>query len=113
VSEHDPGRPWRIIRKSDLTADLVKHLEGINPEAFMHGDTIRRGDLVLAHTTEDRAKDLRKELQELSRNNEKSVNRLTHGIKNPDGSSRAKVEVNEDSDVTQQMIAKFKSSNTD
>lgn len=113
VSENNPGRPWVILRKSVLTKELITHLEGINPNAFALGDTIRKGDLVLAVATKEAHKLHRKELDEKARGRESSVNRFTRGINNPDGSSRAKVETNEDRDVTREMLAKFKASSQD
>lgn len=112
VSENNPGRPWRILRKSDLTPELIKHLEGINPEAFAHGETIRRGELVLAFSSEEATKEHRRELKEKAQFQERSVCRAP-SIANPDGSPRAKVEINEDRDVTRDMVARFKSSKQD
>lgn len=112
VSENEPGRPWRPLRKSQLSKELQDHLETINPDVFAHGDTIRKGDLVLALAHEDRAKELRKELNERSRDQERSVARFARGVNNPDGSPRAKVDINEDKDATA-LMARFKATKED
>lgn len=113
VSEINPGRPWVVIRKSDLPKELATHIENHSPAAFAHGDTIRRGELVLAYSSEEVAKRARQELNEIAREREASVSRATHGINNPNGTPRAKVEVNEDRDVSREMIEKFKAAKQD
>lgn len=108
VSENNPGRPWVVIKKSELPDLLVKHIEGRNPSAFAHGDTYRRGDLVLAYGRVDEVKEYRKEIDEKARDLQRSVNIAPREIKNPDGTPRAKVEINEDMNVSADMVARFK-----
>lgn len=43
------GRPWKVLRKSQLPQDTIKALEQTHYSIFSDGDTIRRGgDLVLS-----------------------------------------------------------------
>lgn len=107
IAENSPGRPWMVIRKSELPVELVKHIEGRNPNAFAHGDTFRRGDLILAYGDVDAVKEYKREIQEKALDLQRSV-KFAPDIKNPDGSPRAKVEINEERDVSSEMVARFK-----
>lgn len=109
VSENNQGRPWVILRKSDLPKDLITHIESHNPSAFTQGDTIRRGDLVLGYASNEAVDVLRRENREKADDVHGLVNRAP-SIKNKDGSNRAKVIENETTDVTQQMLDRFKAS---
>lgn len=107
VSELSPGRPWAVIRKADLPPDLLKHLLGVNPDAFANGDTIRRGDLVLAYTTVERAEALRKEKRQAAMDQELVVKRAV-SARNRAGKEVVKVDVDETADATTEMLEKFK-----
>lgn len=107
VSENNPGRIWAVIRRQDLPKDLVSHIVVHNPNAFSQGETIRRGDLVLAYASHEAASELRSEKVELAQEQEQRVKSLPN-ITNHRGKKTASVEVNEDRDVTQEMIEKFK-----
>lgn len=106
VAENNPGRPWAVLRKSKMPKELVEHLKDVNPFAFQDGDTIRRGDLVLAYAPIEHANEFRKEILERAQEQEMLVKR------GPDvnfrNGSYAKVEVNEEHDSTEEMIARFK-----
>lgn len=67
VSENNPGRPWVVIRKSDCPKELIEHIARHNPGAFAHGDTYRRGDLVLGYTNDEAHQVLTRELREIGR----------------------------------------------
>jgi hypothetical protein len=85
----------------------VDHLEGRNPEIFRGGETIRRGELVLGYATE-RANDERKaELAQAAKEMQNLV-KTAPSVMDKSGRNRAKVEVNEDKDVTQDMLEQFK-----
>lgn len=106
VAENNPGRPWVVIRKSKLDKELVEHLKDHNPFAFQEGDTIRRGDLVLAYAPNDMAEELRNEIRQKAAEQEALVRRGPDvGFRN---GAYAKVEINEERDSTEEMIARFK-----
>lgn len=110
VAENNPGRIWAVLRKGDFPNELVKHLTDHNPGAFTQGDTIRRGDLVLACASREAAAKRDAELAEMARDQEYLVKRAP-AIVDQHGRNRAKVEVNEERDVTDMMIEKFKKQN--
>jgi hypothetical protein len=106
VSENRSSRPWAIIRKSDLPAELVKHLEDRNPDMFKGAETIRRGNLVLAFTTDQANDGIKSDNVRAARDLESRV-KLAPDL-GKSGKSKAKVTVNEDQDVTQDMLEQFK-----
>lgn len=65
-TEVNMDRPWAIIRRSMLPEELLKHLDSINPGMFTAGDTVRRGDLILAYCSDEAAIAHRKELDQLA-----------------------------------------------
>lgn len=107
VSENNPGRCWAVLRKDKMPKELLNHIEDSNPGAFAGGDTIRRGDLVLAFARKEAVDAFRKELNEQANELERSVRRAPE-ITGKTGKPRSAVTDNEDSDVTEEIIAKFK-----
>jgi hypothetical protein len=63
------GDLWRVLKKSDLHADLVKHIQQYKPGAFSEGDTIRRGngELILAYAPVEECIAHRKRLDALTK----------------------------------------------
>lgn len=108
VSESNPGRPWEVIKKSDLPPDLVKHILSRNPSAFSAGETIRRGgeELVLGYSSIEAAQELKDDNLKKAREMEGRLKRAPD-IKSSKG-SYTKVEHNSKEDATEQMIAQFK-----
>jgi hypothetical protein len=73
VAENSPGRPWTVIQKEDLTPEILKLLTRSIPGAFNNGNTVRRGDLVLAYCPADLAKEHRQELNRLAKEQQKRI----------------------------------------
>ncbi len=109
VSENNPDRPWVVLRKSDLPKDLVDYIEGRSPDAFKGGETIRRGDLVLGYADEKANEIKKRELAEAAKEMQARV-KTAPSIANKSGRQTAKVDVNEDKDVTQEILEQFKNS---
>lgn len=109
VSENNPGRPWVILRKTDLSKDVLDHIERHHPGAFAHGDTVRRGELVLGYSGDEVLKDYRSEIRQKAIDLDRSISRAPD-IKDNRGQQRVKVEINESEDVTERMIQQFKTS---
>lgn len=112
VAENRANRPWMVIKKSDLTPELVKHIENSNPGAFAHGDTIRRGDLVLAACPTEMRDLMRKQLDELTRERSQVILR-SQNIKDHNGSTAAQVFENSEHKVEQELIGRFKENKID
>jgi hypothetical protein len=53
ASEDKFTRPWKILRKSDLTSEIIRELESRSVNIFRDGDTIRFGENVLAYATDE------------------------------------------------------------
>lgn len=109
VQEVYAGRIWATLRKEDLPAELVKHIESMRPDAFQHGNTYRRygTELILGYATEQAAKEHR---QEINRNSERQMSTIkTSPISGTDskGNQISKVESFETVDDTQNMINRF------
>lgn len=60
------GRPWIILRKSAVGDRVLEEFKRNYLDIFSGGDTIRRGDLVLAFAPKDRINEQRKELNKLA-----------------------------------------------
>lgn len=106
VTEISPGRPWEIISKQNLSPEMQAHLKKFNPNAFAQGETIRRGDLVLAYCPNDVYEALQLENREKAKEQEAMVKRPA--ISSKSGKSNVTVTDDETTDVTAQMIEKFK-----
>lgn len=65
-NENDPGRPWAVLRKDDMPKELVDHLERKNPALFRNGQTIARGDLVLAYCSMEVYEEMRREQKQIA-----------------------------------------------
>jgi len=53
ASEDKFTRPWKILRKSELTPEIVRELESRSVNIFRDGETIRFGENVLAYATDE------------------------------------------------------------
>lgn len=107
VSENNPGRPWVVIRKSELPKELVAHIERHLPNAFKDGDVMRRGDLILGYADERAHKIHKEETRERAQEVSNRV-KSAPDIRGRDGRARAKVTENTDEDVTEEMMKRFK-----
>lgn len=61
-TELNMDRPWAVLRRSMLPAELLQSLENANPGISSQGDTIRRGEMTLAYASEEAALHKRKEI---------------------------------------------------
>jgi len=107
VAENSPARPWVILRKDKLEKGLIEHIEKYNPSAFSHGDTIRRGELVLAYADVAAVEFHAKNLKERALDQERSI-RVAPDARDFSGKQRLKIEVSDESDVTDRMVQQFK-----
>jgi hypothetical protein len=66
VVENSPGRPFFVVSRDSLPDKLTQEILRYNPFAFREGNTIRRGDLVLAAVKTEHAEALRREKAEMA-----------------------------------------------
>lgn len=66
VVENSPGRPFFVVSRDSLPDKLTQEILRYNPFAFREGNTIRRGDLVLAAVKSEHIQTLRKEKAEMA-----------------------------------------------
>ena len=107
VQENNGDRPWVVLRKGHMPKDLIEHIEKFNPDAFLTGETIRRGDLVLGFCSEQAQIQKKAELKQMSRDQASTV-AVAPDIRDKKGRKMAEVEHNEDTDVSKEMIERFK-----
>lgn len=111
ISETYQGRIWKVLRKSELPPELVKHIESTRPDAFAHGDTLRRygTELTLAYATEEAALAHKRELKDASRELKSRIN-VAPQARDQKGRQTSEVFESSLSDATSEMINRFKKS---
>jgi hypothetical protein len=53
ASEDKFTRPWKVLKKSDLPANVVQDLESRSVNIFRDGETVRFGENVLAYAPDE------------------------------------------------------------
>lgn len=111
VHQNNPDRPWVVLKKTMLPKGIVTKLEESRPDLFgdEEKETIRRGggSLILAYAKDSAAKTHKDEIRERAKIQDDFV-AAGAGIVDQQGRRRDAVTVNETSDVTQEMLARFK-----
>jgi hypothetical protein len=75
TTESKDGRIWRVLRKSEIPAEILTAMTVNNPDIFGQDSTIRNRELVLAYAPEEIAAAQRKEAEDIARGQMAQINR--------------------------------------
>lgn len=80
--EDREGRIWRVLRKEQLSKEVIDELEAYNPNTFASGNTIRRGDMVLGYASIEAANALRAQIDRETKSRKSQVYNTPASTKN-------------------------------